>query len=206
MPYSINLSLFLYSIIIFTMGFMTTAAPGPSFHPAARDTIPSTGHPTLQQQADHENTTNAGWTECFNTHDHSFDTGGVNKQDCMHLFYDMLKDRGASFPVRWDLVHVRSPDYVLRESYKTCSVTMRKATPGARGLFAPLAIIHQAAIIVDECVKAQTGSYGGQGPVSRHIHFIVEVGHAAKTLEGDSSNGSIVAAGGGDSAGVAATA
>ena len=188
------------------MGFMTAAAPGPSFHPTVRDTIPPTGHPTLQQQANPRNSTNAGLTECFNAYDHPLDAGAVEKPDCMQLFYAMLIDRDAGVPVRWDLIPARSSDYVLRKTYKTCSVTMRKAASRVHDLFAPLAIIHQAAMIVDECVKAQTNYFGGHGPVSRHSDFVIEVSHVAETLGGVSSNGSIVAAGGGDSGSLAATA
>ena len=188
------------------MGFMTTAAPGPSFHPTVRDTTPPRGHPTLQEQTNPQNSTNAGWTECFNAYDHPSDAGAVNKPDCMQLFYAMLIDREADVPVRWDLVHARSSDYVLRKTYKACSVTMRKAASRVHDSFAPLAIIHQAALIVDGCVNAQTNYLGGQGPVSRLSDFIVEVSHVAETMEGVSSNGSIVTAGGGDSGNVAATA
>ena len=93
----------------------------------------------------------------------------------MFNFYEMLKTAGADIPVRWDLFPPMSQQYIWREVYMTCFITLRRLSSAAADEFSMLDIAHQAAIVVDHCLVRETSFLGGQTIVGPRGEFYLEV-------------------------------
>lgn len=179
MLYKTGLYLYPHALCMLIVSTSSLAAPGTPTPHVVSDTHLTENNAVLERFDDSYNRTNSWGYKCYTREQHPALARPVNILHCMASFYVLLKTAGADNPVRWNLYPPMSPDYIWRDVYKTCVITLRRRSPEAVDEFTLLSIAHQAAIVADHCLVTETLYLGGQTIVGSRGVFYVEVANFA---------------------------